>query len=141
MKPLLAFLVTMLLAQAPPLPPATNPVDGGTVEGNVIWASQSTPLEGIPVFLRKQGTENVQEAQRRGVATSDTSGHFVLKDVPAGTYSVVADRRGYFRESDAEIRVTVTARATVKSPDIRMIVAGTISGRILDMNNLGLAGV
>jgi hypothetical protein len=141
MKPLLAFLVTMLLSQAPPLPPATNPVEVGTVEGNVIWASQSSPLEGIPVFLRRQATENAQEAQRRGVATSDSSGHFVLKDIPAGTYIVSAERRGFFRESDAEIRVTVPARSTVKTPDIRMIVAGTISGRILDMNTLGLAGV
>jgi protocatechuate 3,4-dioxygenase beta subunit len=146
MKPLLALIVTLFLGQAPPpapapaLPPA-NPADNGSVEGNVIWASQAAPLEGIPIYLRKNAAENSQEAQRRGVATSDSSGHFVLKDVPPGTYIVVADRRGYFRESDAEIRVIVPARGTVKSTDIRMIVGGTISGRVLDMNNLGLAGV
>jgi len=141
MKPLLAFLVTMLLAQAPPLPPVTNPVDGGTVEGHIIWANQSSPLEGIPVYLRKTAAENIQEAQRRGIAASDSSGRFLLKDVPAGTYIVVAEKRGYFRETDTEIRVTVSPRAAAKIPDIRMIVGGTISGRVLDMNNLGLAGV
>ena len=140
MKPLLAFLSTLVLAQAPPLPPG-NPADNGSVEGNVIWASQSGPLEGIPIYLRKTATENAQDAQRRGVATSDSSGHFLLKDIPAGTYIVVTERRGYFRESDAEVRVTVPARGTVKSMDIRMIVGGTISGRVSDMNNLGLAGV
>jgi len=144
MKPLLPLLIALLMAQAPqppPLTPVTNPADNGTVEGNVIWASKSAPLEGIPVYLRKTATENAQEAQRRGVANSDNSGHFVLKDVPPGTYIVVAERRGYFRESDAEIRVTVPARGTVRNVDVRMIVGGTISGRILDMNNLGLAGV
>ncbi len=143
MKPLLALFITLFLGQAPqapPLPP-TNPADNGTVEGNVIWASQSAPLEGIPVYLRKSAAENAQEAQRRGVATTDSSGHFVLKDIPPGMYIVVAERRGYFRESDAEVRVTVPARGTAKSMDIRMIVGGTISGRVLDMNTLGLAGV
>jgi protocatechuate 3,4-dioxygenase beta subunit len=138
MRLLLLLLITLPFAQTTTQVP--NPLNNGTVEGNLIWASQSRPLEGIPVYLRRD-TENVQDAQRRGVAVTDTAGHFQLKDVPPGEYIVVADRRGYYRESDAEIRITVTPRAVVKDIVIRMIVGGNIAGQTLDINGLPMAEV
>jgi len=138
MKSALLLLITLLSAQTTPQVP--NPLNNGTVEGNVIWASQSRPLEGIGVYLRRDG-ENAQDAQRRGVASTDTTGHFLLRDIPPGEYVVVTDRRGYYRETDTDIRIAVTPRATVKDVVIRMIVGGNIIGRTLDINGLPLAGV
>jgi protocatechuate 3,4-dioxygenase beta subunit len=138
MRLLLLLLITLPFAQTTPQVP--NLLNNGAVEGNVIWASQSRPLEGIPVYLRKDA-ENAQDSQRRGVAITDTTGRFVLKDIPPGEYVVVTDRRGYFRESEADLRITVTPRATVKDLAIRMIVGGSIIGRTLDINGLPLAGV
>src|SRR4029434_1640829 len=129
------LLITLFSAQTTPQVP--NPLNNGTVEGNVIWASQSRPLESIAVYLRRD-MENAQDAQRRGVATTDTTGHFLLKDIPPGEYIVVTDRRGYFRETDTDIRITVTPRATVKDIVIRMIVGGNIVGRTLDVNGVPL---
>jgi protocatechuate 3,4-dioxygenase beta subunit len=137
MKPLL-LLITLLTAQTAPQVP--NPLNNGTVEGNVIWASQSRPLEGIAVYLRRD-MENVQDAQRRGVAVTDSTGHFLLKDIPPGEYIVITDRRGYFRETETDIRIAVAPRATVKDIVIRMIVGGNIIGRTLDVNGVPLAGV
>jgi protocatechuate 3,4-dioxygenase beta subunit len=138
MRSVLLLLITLLYAQTTPQVP--NPLNNGAVEGNVIWASQTRPLEGIPVYLRRDG-ENAQDAQRRGVVVTDTTGHFLLKDIPPGEYVVVTDRRGYFREIETEIRITVTPRATVKDIAIRMIVGGNIIGRTLDINGVPLAGV
>src|SRR5688572_5958234 len=108
MMALLPLLMTLLLAQTTPSPaaaPTVDPADYGTVEGTLIWASQSRPLEGIPVYLRKAPNtgpaENNQDAQRRGVSVSDPAGRFLLKDIPPGDYIVVTERRGYFRENDA----------------------------------------
>jgi len=139
MRLLLLLLFTLPFAQT--TPPVPNPLNNGTVEGNVIWASQLRPLEGIAVYLRLQSGENAQDAQRRGVAVTDAIGHFLLKDIPPGEYILVTDRRGYYRETETDIRVTVTPRATVKDIAIRMIVGGNIVGRTLDANGVPIAGV
>jgi protocatechuate 3,4-dioxygenase beta subunit len=135
MRTLLLTLMALAFLQAPPV---SNPLDNGTVEGNVIWASQSRPLEGIPVYLRKDA-ENVQDSTRRGVSISDANGRFVLRNIPPGEYVVVANRQGYLRESDADLRVTVTPRASIRDVNVRMIVGGSISGRVVDVNGIGLA--
>ena len=135
MKTLWLTLMVLAFLQAPPV---SNPLDNGTVEGSVIWASQSRPLEGIPVYLRKDA-ENVQDSTRRGVSVTDSNGRFILRNVPPGEYIVVTNRQGYLRESDADIRVTVAPKASIRDVNVRMIVAGTISGRVVDANGLPLA--
>jgi type IV secretory pathway protease TraF len=138
------ILMTLLLmaSQGPqPAPPPSNPADNGTVEGLVVWASRSQPLEGIPVYLLRDG-EQAQAAMRRGVATSDAAGRFILRDVPPGEYSIAANRRGYFPETEPNlVRVSVAPRQQVRDVRLRMIVGGSISGRILDVNGHGLAEV
>ena len=138
----MGILIAILLAlfpgqgpQAPPIPP--NPADFATVEGTAIWASQSRPLEGIPVYLRRDG-EPVQESQRRGVAVTDNSGQFILRNVPPGDYAVVPNRQGYFPETGPPVRITVTPKAAMRGIILRMIVGGTIAGRIQDSNGVGL---
>lgn len=63
----------------------------------------------------------------------------MLKDIPPGQYVVVVDRRGYFADPP-EIPITVPPKGAVKDVVIRMIVGGVITGRVLDINGLGLAG-
>jgi hypothetical protein len=142
MSILTAILLLLFQGQAPVQvqAPPPNPADFATVEGTVIWASQSRPLEGIPIYLSKDG-EPAPEAQRRGVIVSDSSGQFLLKNVPPGEYTVVANRPGHFIEGDTPIRITVAPKATVRGVVVRMIVGGSISGRIQDPNGTALTGI
>lgn len=140
MRSLLLTLTAVIIAQGPQTaPPLPNPADNATVEGTIVSASQTRPLEGIPVYLAREN-ENPAEAQRRGVSVTDSAGQFRLKDVPPGDYIVVADRIGYFRAEENPTRIRVAPKAALRSVDLRMILGGNISGRIVDINNLGLAG-
>jgi uncharacterized protein (DUF2141 family) len=140
MRFLLVMLTTVVVAQGPqnvlPLP---DPADNATVEGSIVTASQTRPLEGIPVYLSREN-ENAAEAQRRGVSVTDSAGQFRLKDVPPGDYIVVADRTGYFRAEDNPTRIRVAPKAAIRGVALRMIIGGSISGRIVDINNQGLGG-
>jgi protocatechuate 3,4-dioxygenase beta subunit len=140
MRFLLLMLTTVVVAQGPqnvlPLP---DPADNATVEGSIVTANQTRPLEGIPVYLSREN-ENATEAQRRGVSVTDGAGQFRLKDVPPGDYIVVADRTGYFRAEDNPTRIRVAPKAAIRGVALRMIIGGSISGRIVDINNQGLAG-
>jgi hypothetical protein len=141
MRSLLLTLMALVLAQGPQnAPPPPNPADYATVEGTIVTASQTRPLEGIPVYLSRDLNENPTQAQSRGVAVTDASGQFRLKDVVPGDYIVVPDRTGYFRSEENPTRIHVAPKAAVRGITLRMILGGSISGRIVDSNNLGLAG-
>jgi protocatechuate 3,4-dioxygenase beta subunit len=140
---ILTAILLLLFQGQPPVQsaaPPPNPADFATVEGTVLWASQARPLEGIPIYLLRDG-EAAPEAQRRGLIVTDSSGQFLLKNVPPGEYTVVANRPGHFLESETPIRITVPPKATVRGVVVRMIVGGSISGRIQDPNGTALAGI
>jgi hypothetical protein len=48
---------------------------------------------------------------------------------------------GYYRAEDNPVRIRVGPKAQMRGVVLRKIIGGSISGRILDINNLGLAGV
>jgi hypothetical protein len=123
-----------------PDPLSSDPADYATVEGTIVAVTQARPLEGIPVYLTREN-EPAVEGQRRGVSVTDSAGQFRLKDVPPGDYTVVADRTGYIRAEDNPTRIRVAPKAALRGVDLRMIIGGNISGRIVDFNNRGLAGV
>src|SRR5678815_1571710 len=138
MRTLVLLFSALLAAQTRQnAPPLLDPADNATVEGSIVTATQMRPLEGIPVYLR---TEDPGRAQPKGVSVTDSAGQFQLKGVPPGDYIVVADRTGYFRAEDNPVRIRVGTKDQLRGVALRMIIGGSISGRIVDINNLGLAG-
>jgi hypothetical protein len=140
MRSFLLIMAAVVIAQGTQtVPPVSNPADNATVEGTIFAAAQTRPLEGIPVYLTGEN-EGIRGPQRTGVSVTDSEGRFRLKDVPPGDYIVVADRFGYFRAEDNPTRLRVTPRAEIRNVTLRMVIGGSISGRIVDINNRGLAG-
>lgn len=93
---MLVLGLTILLPAGPVAAQALQ----GSVTGRVTDQATSAPVASAEVFL--QGTE---------LSTlSDESGRYVLSGVPAGTYSVVAQRIGY---TTSQTQVTVTGGASV----------------------------
>jgi hypothetical protein len=115
------------------------------------------PPNGVPDELYSQRL--IDTARTRGIATntaefqaaltafrtgntlraavSDSAGRFVIRDVPPGTYTVTAEREGYFGgtvNNASNTAATSTAVVTAggnASVSISMIAGATISGRVV----------
>lgn len=72
----------------------------GTLKGRVSHEQNQSPLSGINIAL---------EGTHYGTATAD-NGTFILDDLPAGDYTVVASGVGYVRESET---ITIEAGESV----------------------------
>jgi hypothetical protein len=97
-----------------------------------------------------RGIERVKDFQKvlddlragtpRFVAISDAAGIFTIPSVPAGTYSLRAEREGYFGSTfrgSTPLAVTTSVTVTSKQNSIvqiSMLAGGTISGVIRDDN-------
>lgn len=97
-----------------------------------------------------RGIERVKDFQKvlndlrggtsRFVAISDAAGTFTIPNVPAGTYSLRAEREGYFGSTfkgSTPLAVTMNVTVTAKQNSIvqlSMLPGGTISGVIRDEN-------
>jgi hypothetical protein len=63
-----------------------------TVSGRVVTAAEGSPLKSARVALIR---EHGRSSPRMYAATSDSDGHFTLKDVAPGRYNFFATRTGY----------------------------------------------
>lgn len=118
-KPLvrtLALLVGVVLA----LPPAVEAQDAGTVTGAVTDAASQRALGSVQVHLVGTGL---------GTLTRD-NGRYIILEVPAGTYTVRAERIGY---GVAEAEVTVTPGGTVQQDFV-------IQARALGLDEIVVTG-
>jgi len=75
---------------------------------------------------------------------TDSSGHFVLDNVPAGQYVVRVERSGYFGPPGATPLQTASATVNVASGSANVTLSmrqgGTIGGRLRDESGLPMAG-
>ncbi len=101
-----------------PLPTAT-PV-GGTIEGTVLDEVSEEPISGVTVTV--QGT---------GLSTpTDSSGNYVIANVPPGFYLLTASAPGYESLSKTPVEVKAGGITVLKFELIS--VAGAIEGTVLD---------
>lgn len=118
-----------------PPPQATGK---GVVEGTVVNAITQQPVKRAQVML--QGSANL-------TATTDASGHFMFKDLPAGSFMLQANANGYggFRSrhrSSAGPAQQVKLEADTKVSDITIALTpnSSIAGHIVDEDGVALAG-
>ena len=81
----------------------------GVVKGVVQSAEASAPLPGANVAVRRVSDSTLVDG-----TTTDSTGHFVVKDLPAGQYTVVASFVGYTSRSRT---VTLSASDPIRTLD------------------------
>ncbi|HEV3468052.1 MAG TPA: TonB-dependent receptor [Pyrinomonadaceae bacterium] len=96
---LLLFLPARAFAQA-----------GGTVSGSITLADGGTPLHNVIVTV----------VQLKRSVETDEAGAFVIKNLPPGTYTILAHMEGF---PDVTRQVTVTAGGTARL-DLQLRLAG-----------------
>jgi hypothetical protein len=129
MTPLLvAWVMTWLLQQ-----PALISLQGPSLQGIVVKES-GEPLSKVTIELRAEPGD-----AQAATTLTDAEGTFVLWNVPAGRYRLVATRPGYARTEYGQRTVnglgqTITLGAGEQRADLRLVMTQTasIAGRILD---------
>lgn len=146
----LFLLLSPLLAQdlsrqavSPEPQREVKPADRCTVEGIVTKTTTGEPLKKAWLVLHKS-----ESREQPFGASSDTDGHFVLKDVDPGRYRLYAERNGYARQEYGQRSpnrpgtiLTLSPGQQLKGIVFRMIPGAAISGRVSDEDGEPLAGV
>ena len=146
----LALLTLLLQNLVPQTTPITTPPAGtASVEGIVVKLGTNDPIAGADIELTIQSQPLVQPAQNANSippysARSGSDGRFAFRNVGAGNYKLVAARIGgnftpfeYGQRGTLGRGVTFPIANGEQKKDMRLEMApvGSITGRILDMDN------
>src|SRR5881397_2493237 len=124
-----------------------------TIEGFVVRAGTNEAVVRARVTALKTGEANGVPIQRVGAQNitavmTDNQGHFVLKDLDPGSYTVTAQRNGFARQGYGErapgrpgTPLKVVAGQRLQDIVFRLFPAATISGRVFDATGEPLAGI
>jgi protocatechuate 3,4-dioxygenase beta subunit len=111
------------------------------IRGRVVAAETGTPLRRAQVLLSSP------ETQFRRAATTDSEGRFEFADLPAGRFSMSANKSGYVglqygqrRPFEAGTPVSVAESEHVERIDFALIRGGVIVVRVIDDFGEPLAG-
>jgi hypothetical protein len=120
-------------------------VRAGTIQGVVLEQSSGRPLARTVVRLDPVPQSGVKPAAL--TTRAGRSGHFMFPVIAPGVYLLVAVRDGYFPVAYGQrlpigrgTAIEVTAESTLFA-EFRMRHKGAITGRVLDENGVGRAGV
>lgn len=114
------------------------------ISGMVLDAATGQPLKKAWVTARV-----LERGGRSGSTTvTDSQGHFVLRDLDAGRYTLAAQRNGYVNQTygqknAGEQGTTISLNPGQKLTDIsfRLVQGGVISGRVVDEDSEPLSRV
>ena len=101
---------------------ATTPTSG-SIMGRITSAINGAAISGATVTYS------------RGSTTSDASGYYTFKSVPAGTYTVTAQKSGWVAAS-----TTVTVASGIATANIRIATGGKISGKVVNRSGAAISG-
>ncbi|MGA8598042.1 MAG: carboxypeptidase-like regulatory domain-containing protein [Bryobacteraceae bacterium] len=136
MNCLAKWCICLLLAHAAFARQSSQPAETlAIIEGHVINGLSGEPLRKALVTLEssKQGHDSTL------VSTTDDAGHFRFADIPAGTYHLNVQKRGFLDRSfgqlkpnDDETLLKIVAGDRIGDITLRLFPGGTISGQITD---------
>lgn len=95
----------------------------GSITGRITSAINGAALSGATV------------SYSRGSTTSDASGYYTFKSLPAGTYAITASKSGWITAS-----TTVTVGATAVTANIRLATGGKITGKVVNGSGVAISG-
>jgi hypothetical protein len=133
-------IAAALLAQrsAPADKPKDPAADLCTVTGHVVTASEGNPLKSARIGLV---AEDPKSHDSMYAASSDSDGHFTLKDVPPGRYQFFASRAGFVEQhykagSSGGRGPLFSLKPGEKIGDVlfRLVAASVITGRISNVD-------
>ena len=114
-----------------------------SIEGFVVRAGTSEPISGSRVTVSRVGAGVGMLA-----ATTDSLGHFIIKDLDAGTYILAAQRNGFARQLYGERAVgrpgtplNIASGQVVKDIVFRLTPAGAVTGRVSDVTGEPLPSI
>jgi protocatechuate 3,4-dioxygenase beta subunit len=125
------------------------PTETASVQGAVVAAASGEPLRGAKVVLIQADArqlQNFSQPQNFG-ATTDSEGHFVIPDVPAGRYMFRASKNGYVAQAyhpeagGAEAILELGRGQKLEKAFFSLKRAAVIIGRITDENGEAIPGV
>jgi hypothetical protein len=128
----------------PPARDRATPEKTGTavIRGRIIALDSGRPLRRVRV------TVNAPEIQESRSASTGSDGRFEIASLPAGNYTVMAQRSGYLRlgygqkrPGDPPGRLDVADRQVVADVDFALPRMSVIAGRIFDEVGDPIAGV
>ncbi|OLB85636.1 MAG: hypothetical protein AUI17_05465 [Acidobacteriales bacterium 13_2_20CM_2_55_5] len=148
------FLALSILAATLPLfaqKPASAPnkpegqvAASCTVSGRVVTAAEASPLKAARVALTR---EHGGSSPRMYAATSDSDGHFTIKDVAPGRYNCFATRTGYvdqpYQSNGTDSGAVLALQPGQQLTDVlfRLTMAGVITGHVNNEDGEALARV
>jgi len=125
----------------PPEGSAATPTNGAKsiVQGKVVQESSGEGIRKVRVSLR--GGSDRRRAPYEAI--SDGAGLFKVEDVEPGTYVVTLERPGYAESEKTNSGKTIQVIAGQDTKDLvfQMLVAGVISGKIVDLDGDPLRNV
>ena len=127
-----------------------------SIEGYVVRAGTNDPIAGAQITVRRSSADELSpappddltEIAQIPVVTTDSQGRFIVKDLEAGSYGIVAARNGFARQQYGERApgrpgsiLRLTTGQVVKYVVFRMISAGAVGGRVSDASGEPIPGI
>ncbi len=137
------ILATQVAPQRTPAGPPRDEVKGtAVIRGRVVTADTGRPLRRAQIRL------SAPELPQGRTASTNAKGVFVIRDLPAGRYTINVTRSGFLpmqygqrRPGEPPRPVHLKEGQTLERLDFALPRAGTISGRITDEAGEPFAGV
>jgi uncharacterized surface anchored protein len=119
---------------------STAQTNNGIIEGAVVRYGTTTGIANVEISLLLEGA-NINRYFPEAV--TDANGHFVLRNVVPGKYTLRAARGGYvnpvpdgvrLRDGGTTKAITLAPLQHIKDANLSMVQGGVIAGRIVDAN-------
>jgi hypothetical protein len=112
------------------------PTGHGVIEGTVVDAATHEPLKKAKVTISAP-------AATPPMAFTDASGHFVFRELFAGSYSLNALKSGYNQAQDplgggSNFQISIGADETKKGVEIALVPGGSITGHVLNEDGMAV---
>src|SRR5437867_10161483 len=149
---LFALVVSMyIVLQIPAVAPTPQQAVKSSIEGVVVRAGSNEPIAGARIsILPGVGSVVLSPFGNSGAraVTTDKDGKFVVKDLDAGQYRLIAARNGYARQEYGQrsvgrpgIVLNVLAGQTIRNVVISLAPAGAVTGRVTNDAGDPLVGI